>query len=129
MSQFHDRRAASVLGSVLSQCSALLFPKLRRLLNPNVIDAQVRLQLHFANGSLNHLRDADSIPSYVSALKESGEDNPVVAQVVKLCLVTIRERIESRLPEGCHGVVILHVAISGGEATISSEADWVHKPS
>jgi hypothetical protein len=130
MIQTIDRsRAGNALQSVLQQCCIHLQPKLRQLLNPNVVDAFVRLQLHFGNGALNHIREADSKPAYVDALKESGEDNPTVGKVLKQCIATLHSRLLGRVGADCHGIVTLNVAISGGQATISSEADWVHKPS
>lgn len=123
-----SKPSPALVGSVLSQVSALLHPKLKRLLNPNVVDASIRIQLHIGNGALNHIRDVDSEPSYVSALPECGEHNPKVADSLKVCLRTIGARLQDRLGGGWHGIVTLLVAISCGEPTISSEADGCHKP-
>ena len=129
MSQLLDRPKPSpaVLG-VLQQCNTVLYPKLRRLLNPNVIDAEISVGLHFQAGVMNHLREADREPSYVAGLLECGEDNPLVVEVLSICLRTLRGRIEAGMAEGRHGVVTLIVEIFRGEATISSQADWVRKP-
>jgi hypothetical protein len=120
--------ANAILAGVLSKCSELLHPKLRRLLNPNVIDAAIRLELHLQAGVLGHMRQADSEPSYVDGLTESSLDNPLVRETLTQCLRTLKRRLEHKLGAGWFGVVTLKVAISGGEATISSEEDGVCKP-
>lgn len=128
MIQTLDRSRSALIG-VLGKCAELLQPKLRRLLNPNVVDSLVRLELHLQGGTLNHIRQADVEPSYVQQLAEMGLDNPLVAETLKHCLVTLKGRLEGTLGAGWYGVVTLKVEISGGEATISSEVDGVYKPS
>lgn len=118
----------AALASVLTKCSELLHPKLRRLLNPNVVDSWVRLQLHFQAGALNHLREADGEPSYVNKLPEMGQDNPYVLDTLKVCLSTLKGRLDGKIGSTWHGVITLRVDVSGGAAVISSEVDGVYRP-
>jgi hypothetical protein len=122
-------RVVSQQSEVLKRSVGILQPLLKKLLNPNIVDASVTLSLHIANGVLNHIRHGDGEPAYALALpKVWSEDDPNVQAQLTLALKVLKNRIEDKIGHGWHGVVVLSMAISCGKATISSEVDGVYKP-
>lgn len=113
---------------VLSKCASLLHPKLKRLLNPNVVDVKLRLSLHVANGAVNHYRDWDNEPAYCTEHARGwASDDDSVSEVLKLCLKVLNGRIDSRVGHGWHGIITLNVDIAGDSVSVSSEVDAVHR--
>lgn len=121
------QRAA--LSAILNHASGMLWPKLKRLVDPNVIDATIRLMLHFSHGALNHGRLVDATPCYVHALTECGlSDHPAAKKALTDSLRCLRARLEEIVGQDWHGIVALHVQISGGVAMIMSEEERSFKP-
>ena len=119
-------RVVNQQSEVLKRAASVLHPKLKKLLDPNIVDCWVRITLHIANGDLKYIHDADSKPGYVDALIQQEEPDNVQATLAS-ALKTIRLRIADKVGHGWHGAIILLVTISGGQGTISSEADGVHR--
>ena len=118
-------RALNQLRDAITRASAILHPKLKTLLNPNVVDARIRLTLHLQNGDLKYMHDWDSHPGYVHDLVACEPDSEYLQATLKSCLKTVKNRLEERLGRGWHGAIILLVTICAGQATITSEADGV----
>lgn len=116
------------LTRVLEVAEKLLYHKLFRALNPNVIDSVLKLTILIQDGHVNHIRDYDSEPSYVSGLPMRNNDESQARSVLAVIKQTLEMRLQPRMVRGWHGSVGLSIAICNGEATITSEADGVHKP-
>lgn len=119
-------RSVKQQNDALAHASKILQPKLSKLLNPNIVDCWIRLTLHIANGDLKYIHDADSQPGYAHHLVEQlDEEN--CRKVLVASLRTIKSRIEDKIGRGWHGDIVLLLTIAGGESTITSEVDGVHR--
>lgn len=113
---------------VLEHCNRWLHPLLGRLLNPNVVEARIVLTLSIQAGVVNHYRATDTEPGYVSLLPYASAAGEDLTEVLRDTLIVLKARLEDKIGSTWHGVVKLLVAIDNGKASISSEADQVHKP-
>ncbi len=116
------------VGRVLEVSKGLLYHKLHRFLNPNVVDVLLKVTVMIQDGHTNHVRDYESEPSYVAGLPLRKTDDEYVRSVLASAMQTLEMRLQSRMVRGWHGNVGLSIAICHGEATITSDADGVHKP-
>jgi hypothetical protein len=112
----------------LTMAAELLRPKLRRLLLPAVFDCTINIRVIIQDGALNHVRDNEIEPAYVSHLTARLPDDADVDAVMLSAIETLKTRLVSRMVPGWHGYVVLHIAIAHGEATITSEVDGSHRP-
>jgi hypothetical protein len=128
MTQLMDFHQQQSIEQILKASEVLLRPRLYRILNPNVINTELRISVHFKDGLLTHMKEYESEPSYVADLPAAQPDESYVRSVLLSALHTLKMRLEARLNPGWYGHVALSIAISNGEATITSETDGVYKP-
>lgn len=114
------------ISDALKSASAILHPKFKVLLNPNVVETKVKLTLHLQNGELKYLHDSDKQPAYVQGLNEM-DNSEQLQETLKMALRTLKHRLDGRMGCGWHGAIILEVSITNGQASIVSEADGVHR--
>lgn len=121
-----SQRADSRLTDIVQQSAQQLHPLLKRLINPNVVDVKIRLEFHLQAGSLTHFRCVSDEPAYCLSLGLEADEERFKKTFAD-CLRVVRQIVGARLGRGCHGVISLHIALSGGEATVSTVADVVSK--
>lgn len=118
-------RVLNLRRCVLGVASAILRPKLARMLNPSIDHCYTVLKLHFANGDLKeHYHVEDQIPGYAYFLNEI--DNSHDRKIV-LCqsLRVINAEMEGKVGQGGHGSICLKIEARCGEAEISCNPEWV----
>jgi hypothetical protein len=117
-----------IQSKVLIQVEYVLKPLFRRLLNPYVVDANVKVTLYITDGHLGNVFFFDSEPSYVSGLPTSWEDDEQrVAATLGVAIEALAGRIQTRIGHDWTGSIVLKSDFSGGQATILSEANESRK--